>query len=552
MTEARQRLMDLPDRSDEVISGLSEAFRQSQVDYLPNSVCWWRERWLVSTDAWGDRRLGQLDPTTQTWTEFSTPDGWIRRPMAEHGDHLSLLRHDHHADYGQLLTFRDGRWVTLEEKVDEGEISDWDGQRLAHRGVEGNAAAFAVGGDVVQVVTQPDGKSAIAGPSWTIPLPRGVTLFHLSPSPDREAVLAVVRSGGSYQIVVFSTRTGQALSTRPLRMVVLPTSAWLDDTRVVLCAEEWPSIVPYVWNWSNGDVERVWGSDVVGAVRSVTVASDGTCAAAIGTPARPRTLRLLDDTSVLERLPGGEVRHVVVRRGDQALPCMVHEPPGACRGTAFFVPGGPHIPVWGEFTSLTNALNEAGWRVVRVNLSSSGLRQPEYRPKGPVRYGVDDVADLGAVIEDLADGPVVTMGMSYGGYVSALAGELSSRCVGVALLGGFLHHEDLADTAHPGVRQFAQFAFLDRAPLGAERLSKRYFVAHGELDTRIPMRAVLRHFGRMDQEATFVELDGEGHAIRTDRGARLAYPPLLQWMDDIRGGRVPGGGHRVRTEAEEA
>ncbi|OXM48497.1 alpha/beta hydrolase family protein [Amycolatopsis alba] len=531
MTTAPRFLVDLPDRPDDVVRGLSAAFRLSQVDYLPNSVCRYRDRWLISTDAWGDRRLGQFDPAARAWTEFPAPAGWIRRPMSDGGEHLSLLRHEHHADDGAQLALRDGRWDVIEEGVEEGGISDWDGRLLAHRSAAGNAAALTSGGELVQAVPRPDGTSAIIGPGWNIPMPRGATLSHLSPSPDREAVLAVIRSGSSYQTVVFACGTGRVLSSGSLRKVLLPTSAWLDGTRVVVCAEEWPSVVPYVWDWSSGSVEPVWAPGAVGSVRSVAAAPDGTCVAAVGAPTLRRSLRALGDTSLPD--PGGEVRDVIVRRGDQLLPCLVHEPPGARRGTAFFVPGGPHVPVWGEFTSLATALAEAGWRVVRVNLRSSGLRQPEFRPKGPVRYGADDVADLCAVIEELGDGPVVTMGMSYGGYVAGLAGELSDRCVGVALLGGFLHHDDLAGTTHPGVRQFAGFAFRDRAPLGAARLRKRYFLAHGELDNRIPMSAVLRHIDRMDQQATFVELDGEGHAIRTDRGARLAYPPLLQWMDDV-------------------
>ncbi|MEV6830789.1 alpha/beta fold hydrolase [Amycolatopsis sp. NPDC051102] len=552
MTEATRLVADLPDRSDAVISGLSDAFRRSQVDYLPDSVCWYRDRWLVSTDAWGDRRVGQFDPDAGRWTEFPAPAGWIRRPMSAGGDRLSVLWHEHQADDGRQLALRDGRWDVLEENVEESGITDWDGRRLAHRSPAGNAAVLTAAGEPVQVTTQPDGKSALTGPGWQIGVPRGATVSHLSPSPDREAVLAVIRGGASYQLVVIAGGTGRVLSPQPLRKVVLPSSAWLDDTRVVLCAEEWPSIVPYVWDWASGRVEPVWAPGTIGSVRSVAAAPDGTCAAAVGTPTLPRTLRALDDTSFSEPAPGGEVRAVVVRRGEQLLPCLVHEPLAACRGTAFFVPGGPHVPMWGEFTALTTALNEEGWRVVRVNLSSSGLRQPEYRPKGPVRFGVDDVADLGVVIEELADGPVVTMGMSYGGYVAALAGELSDRCAGVALLGGFLHHDDLAGTAHPGVRQFAEFAFAGRAPLGTDRLRKRYFIAHGELDERIPMSAVRRHLGRMDQRAAFVELDGEGHAIRTDRGARLAYPPLLEWMNDVRGGRAPAAGRRVRDGVEES
>ena len=63
----------LPDRSDEVVQGLSGAFRQSSVDYLPNSVCWYRDRWLISTDIWGDRRLAQFDAGRREWVEFPVP-----------------------------------------------------------------------------------------------------------------------------------------------------------------------------------------------------------------------------------------------------------------------------------------------------------------------------------------------------------------------------------------------------------------------------------------------------------------------------------------------
>ena len=101
----------LPNRSDDVIRGLSEAFRPSHVDFLPNSICWYEDRWLISTDVWGDRRLGQFDAGQRTWTEFPAPGGWIRRPMTAGPDGLCLLLHEHHADQGRQLALRGGRWA---------------------------------------------------------------------------------------------------------------------------------------------------------------------------------------------------------------------------------------------------------------------------------------------------------------------------------------------------------------------------------------------------------------------------------------------------------
>jgi pimeloyl-ACP methyl ester carboxylesterase len=429
-------------------------------------------------------------------------------------------------------------------------VTDWNGLQVTCRDAGGNATAWAATGEAIRIVPRPNGAQAMAGPGWEIPIPPGATLTHLSPSPDRSAALVVVRKGGSYQGHVFSLQTGRSMSRESLRQVVLPTSAWLDERRVVVVVEDWPRLVPAVWDWERATLGMAWAPGALGSARSVASAPDGTCVAAVGTPLAQRTIHPLDDTSLVDQASAAaEVRSVIVRRGGQLLPCMVHEPLTACRGTAFYIPGGPHEPIWGEYAPLARALNEVGWRVVRVNVRSSGLRQAAYRPDGPVRYGVDDVADLGAVIDALADGPVVTMGMSYGGYIASLGGEVADRCIGVAVLDGFLHHDDLAGTAHPGVRQFAEFAFRDHPPVEPSRLSKRYFIAHGVLDTRIPIAAIERHRLRMDREVTFVPLTDEGHAIHTDRAARLTYPPLIRWMTEILEDRflVPGAGDRSRT-----
>lgn len=519
---------DLPPRGEGVLGALPEPFRQSQADYLPNSLCWYDGSWLVSTNAWGDRRLARLDHATGAWVEFDAPEGWIRRPMAVHGERLCVLRHAGNADRGDVLTLREGRWDSVATEIEEGAVTDWNGVAVTGRDERGNATAWSPTGTVVGVSE----AGVLGGSDWKIPIPSGATVTHLSPSPDRSAALVVVRVGGDYQGHVFSLRDGRSLSRTSLRHTLLSTSAWLDDARIVVVAEEWPRLVPLVWDWQRGTLDRVWDDVEFGVVRSVAAGQGGTCVMAVATPYTARAVRQL---GTAQRGGPGHVRSVVVRRGGQLLPCLVHEAFGDCQGTAFFFPGGPHEPVWGEYAPLAQAMNEMGWRVVRANTRSSGLRQAEYRPRQPTRYGTDDVADACAIIEALAEGVVVTLGMSYGAYLATRSGELMDRCRGVASLSGFLHHDDLTGTAHPGVRRFVDFAWRENPPDDPPVLTKRYFVAHGELDRRIPIAAIEGHLPRMRRQPTFVRLDREGHALHSDRGARLTYPALLDWLRENEG-----------------
>jgi len=221
-----------------------------------------------------------------------------------------------------------------------------------------------------------------------------------------------------------------------------------------------------------------------------------------------------------------EVRTAVVTRDGQQMPCLVYEPAAALRGTVCYFPGGPHEPMWAEHSAFSQAMNDDGWRVVRVNVRSSGLREQRFRPAGPMRYGIDDVRDALAVIDELGEGPVVTMGMSYGGYIAALAGQESDRCRGIVVLSGFLSRRDLDRSRHRDVRRFAREAFAEVPPEPKE-FTKPVFVAHGAADARVPLDAVLAH---RTPGFTVVELAETGHAILSDHDARRTYPSLLTWL----------------------
>jgi len=524
----------LPPRQPSVVGDLPAQFRPSHIDSLPGSVCWFENSWLVSTDAWQDRRLGLLDQRSGIWHELDAPAGWARQPITTAGGALAVLIHERNSDQGRLLSPRSGHWKVLADDVEVGSITDWDGTRFARRDDHGDTTALTGAGGCIRVERRGGPpRIVVGGTDAMIPLPKGATLTHLSPSSGQDLLAVAVRRGSVHQTHVFCLKTGRPVGPASFREAVHARPVWLDSDRVVLVVERWPSLVPVVWHWARDQREEPWPSQLTGTVRSVAVSPDGTCVTALSTPWTARHLRTLDNLDGQAALAEDrEVRRFVVEREGQLLPCLVYETPVAPRGTVFYFPGGPHEPMWAEHSAFTRAMNDDGWRVVRVNVRSSGLREDRFRPDRPVRFGIDDVQDALAIIEALGVGPVVTMGMSYGGYIATMAGERSDRCRAIVVLSGFLSRRDLDRTRHPDVRRFITEAFVHTPP-EPHQLTKQVFVAHGSKDTRVPVDAVRAHASRATGTFTFLELLGQGHAILSDYDARLTYPTLLTWLRDV-------------------
>lgn len=498
----------LPDRAPAVVAGLPASFTPAEIDSLPGSVCWYDGAWLVSTDAWADRRLGRLE--SGAWSPFPAPAGWARQPITGPDGSLAVLVHERNDDHGRLFRRTPGEpWGLVADPVEVGAVTDWDGRHLARR-------AEALPGTGV------NRRGHVRLPSGTVAVPPGCTVTHLVSSPDRRLLLIVVRRGGTYRAHVHDRRTGKQCSPAPFRGVVHGRPLWLGDDRIVLTVQRWPSLVPVIWSWRRDRTEFPWPESLVGTARSVAAGPGGDCVTALSTPTTPRRLTALD------RPVPSTAQTPVVHNGEQLVPCVVFEPAGRPRGTVVYFPGGPHEPIWAEYSHLSRALADAGWRVVRVNTRSSGLREHRFRPRSPVRYGVDDVADSLAVIDALGTGPVVTMGVSYGGYLAAMAGERSPRCRGIVSLSGFFGRRDLDATTHPDVRRFLGDVFPGPPPGEPRRLTRPVFAVHGTADTRIPIDAVRARAGA---GFTLLEMPGQGHAVISDHDARTAYPPLLDWLD---------------------
>lgn len=515
----------LPDRSPAILSGLPDSFRASQVDYLPNSIVWHNDELIASVDCWGDRRLGRF--REGRWIEESGPEGWMRVPRVDDLGRLAAFHHPAAADLGLMIRHDLGRWTPLGRPLEEGDICDWNGVGVARR-QRGDATAWGPEGrSIVPYVAATGERSIGFGHGAELSIPSGATVHQIVPSPDRSLALVSLRLGSDFRSVICCTRTARIVSPNALPEPVTRVAIWMDNCSLVLVRESWPGQAPFIWNWTTGEIFELWDRSDLGAVRSLAIRpSNGDIHAATATGSSPRQIHGIHE----EPQDDGSVESRIVYRDGQPVPCLVLEPQDAIVGTACYFPGGPHEPIWAEYSSLASALATRGWRVVRINTRSSGLRQQEFRAQTPFVYGLDDVLDAEAAIDGLAEGPVVTLGMSYGGYVAALTAERSVRCIGVASLSGFLSTSDLVGTNHRGVAEFATTHLRYAHRNEPSVRSKPLFIAHGQEDPRIPFEAIARYEGT---DVTLICLDAEGHSIHTDRAARLTYPSLFDWLDSL-------------------
>jgi pimeloyl-ACP methyl ester carboxylesterase len=190
--------------------------------------------------------------------------------------------------------------------------------------------------------------------------------------------------------------------------------------------------------------------------------------------------------------------------------------------------GGPNGANLGTWSPLAQSLVLHGWRVVQPNIRGSLVLAPAIPV--PECYGADDAADVAAVIHQLAVGPVVVGGFSYGGYLATRTAHLSERVEAVFLLGGFLHLHNLRNSDYEPLRGFLR---ATAGRFAADRALARvpHFVAHGARDPRIPVAAVLAE--DLPAGSATLVAEAEGHGIVTDRAARTVFPRLFDWLDQF-------------------
>ncbi|WP_049563081.1 alpha/beta hydrolase [Nonomuraea sp. SBT364] len=472
--------MRLPDR---VVPGLPPPFLRSQVDGGRPALALTPRGPVVSTDAWSGRHLALW--AGGRWAPLTSGPLWHAEPRWEDGV-LSAMVYDD---------------LAAEQAVPRAVWPDGHGpvSREGH------------------VLTHP-----VVG---TVKLPPKVAVEDVATAPDRIAIL--LRRGRARRVVC-AGRTWTCHWDGP----VAALGPWLPDGELALVVESWPGRTARAWQIRTGALRPLTGPApaVVHDVRR-----DGDLLALTWTSAdQPRRLQLAELGGPPIRLRAASSPHGLPPAAHTlaggTLPCVVRDPSGEPRGTVVLFHGGPNGANLATWSPLADSLALAGWRVVQPNLRGSRLLDPAVSAPLPELYGSDDVDDALRVLRETAVGPVVTGGLSYGGYLASRVALAAPEVRGAFLLCSFLRSADLREVEHAAVRAFlktARFAPDDELP------GVPLFVAHGDRDPRIPVEAVRAHLPRLHPDSAWTELAGEGHGMLTDEAAQQVFPQLFRWLDRL-------------------
>lgn len=494
----------LPDRSAESVGPLPAPFLRAQLDAARPAFALTPAGPVVSTDAWSGRHLALL--ADGRWTRLTGGSLWHCRPEWTDGRLVADVFHD------------------LAAERSSGVPVPLTGAVPVHAGP--------------RVVLTPDGRAVTHPVLGEVRLPPGATAECVVPSLEGHDRIALLLRHGRARRVVCVDRDGVSHRDGP----VTAAGPWLSEHELVVVLEAWPGRVPYVWDVRSGAMRRlVEPAGIV--VDDVRADGDlvGLSWTAAGRPrrlelaeaarlARGEQLRLNPDPPRTDGLPSAVA--TVIQGSHCPLPALLRDPPGQARGTVLLLHGGPNGSNLATWSPFAESLALAGWRVVQPNLRGSGLLDPAVRAPLPGRYGVDDADDALTVLRRTAIGPVVVGGLSYGGYLATRVAGTAPGVRGVFVLGGFLRPCDLDDSRHPQVRAFlraasGRFAAHDRFAAAP------HFVAHGELDPRIPVEAVRTHLNDLPAGSEWVTIEGEGHGMLSDHAARRVFPRFFTWLDRL-------------------
>lgn len=486
---------------------------------------------VVSADAWGDRRLGQL--IGSTWRQFSNVPGWFREPRALSGERVGALRHEKGDETAEAVIINGNAFEPFgERRWRLGEIAAWSASGITAIPSSGHVPGQLGSGYSVKM-TRRGATLRVALPNGTLVLPKGVLVTDIVASPDDELLAITLRHQARTRLLVVQTESGKVVAQ--LDRTVEGRAAWSGRDTLIALESRWPMQMAIAWHVVRGLVkDLVEFPPYGGAIRSPT-SNEALLAFAISSPNLPRSLVSAPVDSVWDiaplRLPHEMTGVTAVTISGEAgpIPCVVRRSPRGSDGLFVMLSGGPQESVWPEFSPLADALNLRGWDVVQPNLRGGSMRSPLATPGLTARYGVDDLADVGSVIRTFEHKRVVVGGSSYGGYLAARAGAAFPRVIGGVVLSGFMEMSDLRASRHPQVREFLG-AFIEpgrkepdpRVPL---------FVAHGTDDERIPIEVIDSRVRTLSDHSQYVRLIGEGHAVRSDQAARETYPSLFAWLD---------------------
>ncbi|MFF1542158.1 alpha/beta fold hydrolase [Microbacterium sp. NPDC058269] len=383
--------------------------------------------------------------------------------------------------------------------------------------------------DVLEVA-QDQGIRVLQAGLLRVRLTGGMRVLAATVSPDGSLLaLTVSRRGGSVSRI-FDIVRGAMVGELPIKNGVV--AAWVDNTRVLITAWEWPNSALVEFDVLTGS-SRTQLVVHHRTVDDVTIAENSIAFTLTGA-AEPRqlvsgTYNELREDSAKASTPDG-VLHT--RVGPRKLPVIVMEPTMELRGTVYLFHGGPGGRWEPKYSPLSESLREMGFQVVMPNLSSSSLPETSAQWSKSSRLGESDVEDAIAVIKATARGKkIIVGGQSYGGFVAWQVGRAMENIHGVFCLGGFLSPDNLRRSAHRETRELLATGMFSTVDAG-RRLPPLFF-AHGGRDTRIPSEDLLEYIHDLGIEMTGLVIDEMGHGVTSDSDAAQIYPEMFSWIRDV-------------------
>jgi dipeptidyl aminopeptidase/acylaminoacyl peptidase len=239
---------------------------------------------------------------------------------------------------------------------------------------------------------------------------------------------------------------------------------------------------------------------------------------------------------------------------ERSIPAWLYKPAAAAARlpVVVIVHGGPESQFVPYFHFLVQYLLHQGYAVLAPNVRGSTGYGKTYSQLDNVRKRMDSVADLAHAAHWLRQQPeldperIAVYGGSYGGFMvlAALTTYPDLWAAGVDLVGPsnfvtFLEHTSEYRRAH----REAEYGSLEHdreflesiAPMNhLDQIRAPLMVLHGANDPRVPLseaQQLVATLRARDVPVEFLVFDDEGHGIVKLKNKLVAYPAIVQFLD---------------------
>jgi alpha-beta hydrolase superfamily lysophospholipase len=192
--------------------------------------------------------------------------------------------------------------------------------------------------------------------------------------------------------------------------------------------------------------------------------------------------------------------------------------------------------------SLAEGLAKAGIPSLRFSFSGNGTSQGKFTESTITR----EVADLGSVIDAVADREICYVGHSMGGAVGVLRAAQDQRIRALVSLAGMVHTKAFAEREFGTVKAGEGFmwddtncplsqAYMDdMAKIGsvlneAPKIKVPWLLVHGVEDDVVPLQDSLDIFARANEPKQLVKLPGANHVFAGEHTAPM-IAEVTRWI----------------------